>query len=91
MVRRPVAELSPSAYIPLYKTLVRLHYYMQVYWPNPTAGVICLKRIQWLVTGLIEKFLCFIRQKATTTGFSALYSLFYGGLDRFLFRQFGLA
>ncbi len=91
MVRQPVAELSPSAYIPLYNTLVQLHDYMQVYSPNSIAGVICLKRIQRLVAGLIEKFICFIRRKAATAGLCTLYSFFNGGLDRFLFRQFGLA
>ncbi len=79
MVRRPVAELSPLAFIPLYNTLVRLEYYMQVYWPNPIAGVICL------VTGLIKKFICFIRRKAATAWLCALYSLLDEGLDRILF------
>ncbi len=58
MIRRLSAELSVSAFVLLYSTLVRsnLEYAMQACSPNLVADADCLEQIQRLVTGLVKGF-----------------------------------
>ncbi len=58
MIRRSFAELSVSAFAPLYNTFVRPHreYAIQACSPNLVAVADCLEQIQRLATKVVKGF-----------------------------------
>ncbi len=95
MIRQSFAELSVSAFVPLYNTLVRPHleYAMQVCSPNLVADANCLEQIQLLPTRLVTGIrrlpyeerlrrlgLHSLRRRCLRGDLVVVYNMFSGGL-----------